>query len=299
MAEIPTFLIDGQDVPMDRMRRYLTRLSGQAESALLNSIDGAAPFATLALAQAAPSVGAGSQARVFNDPDPTKNGLYVNATGASGGYALDEQFYAALSRVVQPVVDEAEAARDEAEAIVQSLKTPAMAVFGNDVVIDGEPSSNLTMITGQAAEADATLTRLRIFVPTARNAKLTSFPVTGSGPFAAGLHGPTITVALQAGANDIAINLAVPKGNHPALYAGTGIAAIGGDTSNPIFYSFGDATAATGPFAVTPFAASNVQFGFTYSYEALALARLQIAASEAEAQSLSIANPDVIYLVAP
>lgn len=85
MAELPTFLIDGQDVPMDALRAYLTRLSNTASAALLSAVDAAQPYATLVLAQAAPAVAAGRQARVYADPDPAKNGLYVNASGAVGG----------------------------------------------------------------------------------------------------------------------------------------------------------------------------------------------------------------------
>ncbi|MES3100095.1 SGNH/GDSL hydrolase family protein [Sphingomonas faeni] len=112
MAEIPTFLIDGQDVPMPALRLYLTRLSTTASAALLSSIDGAAPYETLALAQAAPASDAGNQARVYADPDTAKNGVYVNRTGAVGGYVVDTGFYSQLAAVVQPVVDKA---RDWAE----------------------------------------------------------------------------------------------------------------------------------------------------------------------------------------
>lgn len=108
--EIPTFLVDGQNPPMDLLRRYLARLSGQAASALLNSADGATPFATLALAQAAASVDPGTQARVYNDPDATKNGLYVNPTGNTGGYVLDQAFYGAVGQAFQPLIERARAA---------------------------------------------------------------------------------------------------------------------------------------------------------------------------------------------
>lgn len=135
MAEIPDFLIDGQDPPMDKLRSYLSRLSGQASAALLNSVDGAAPFATLAAAQAAAAVTPGSQARVFSDPDLTKNGLYVNPTGAVGGYIVDAAFYDAVANVLQPQVDsvrdtalQAQVTVTEAKNLV-SLIPPALEGF--------------------------------------------------------------------------------------------------------------------------------------------------------------------------
>ncbi len=121
MAELPTFLIDGQDVPMDKLRAFLARLSGQASAALLNTVDGAKPFATLAAAQAAPAVTAGAQARVFNDATAANNGLYVNKTGAVGGYVLDAAFYGAVANVLNPLVQRADDASAAAAAVAAAL----------------------------------------------------------------------------------------------------------------------------------------------------------------------------------
>lgn len=121
MAELPTFLIDGQDVPMDKLRAFLARLSGQASAALLNTVDGATPFPTLAAAQAAPAVAAGRQARVFNDATAANNGLYVNKTGAVGGYVLDAAFYGAVANVLNPLVQRADDASAAAAAVAAAL----------------------------------------------------------------------------------------------------------------------------------------------------------------------------------
>lgn len=137
MAELPTFLIDGQDVSMPALRAYLTRLSDTASSALLSSIDGAVPFATLALAQAAPATTAGRQARVYADPVAAKNGVYVNVSGGVGGYAFDTAFYNQLAAVIQPLVTAAQdaaaaslAARTVAEAAATSL-APLVPAFSS------------------------------------------------------------------------------------------------------------------------------------------------------------------------
>lgn len=140
MTELPTFLVDGTNVPMDKLRSFLARLSEQAASALLNTVDGAKPVATLAAAQAAPAVAAGTQVRVFADPDATKNGLYVNRTGAVGGYVLDMTFYTAVANVLNPQVEQ--------------VSLVAGAVSGGAVAlpIGGNPNDLAASVAGASDE---------------------------------------------------------------------------------------------------------------------------------------------------
>jgi len=146
MAELPTFLIDGQDVPMPALRAYLTRLSDTASSALLSSIDGAKPYATLALAQAAPVTTAGRQARVYADPDATKNGVYVNVSGAVGGYAVDTAFYNQLSLVVQPLVTAAANSAAAAAASAAAATGAAAPIAGLSQAISAVASEITTNV---------------------------------------------------------------------------------------------------------------------------------------------------------
>jgi len=74
-----------------------TDAKGIAQAAQAGVANPTKAFATLALAQADAATAAGTAANVYNDSDATKNGRYINKTGAVGGYAIDTAFYSQVA----------------------------------------------------------------------------------------------------------------------------------------------------------------------------------------------------------
>lgn len=91
-------------------------LFSQVILAIQASVAGLSSYSTLALAQAADATEPGTQARVYNDPVPGNNGVYVNRSGAAGGYVFDTDFYNQLATVVQPQIDTVVSAAQAASA---------------------------------------------------------------------------------------------------------------------------------------------------------------------------------------
>lgn len=225
--------------------------------------------------------------------DPA-NGVYEYV----GTARLAQSFYAGLAAVVQPIVEEAEDARDEAASIVASLKKASSATIGNTAVVTGPPISDLTIIAQKAAVGDGTLTKMRIFMLSAGTVRITTFSVrSDNGTIFAKPTRAVVVLNLPAGASFVDLGMPISQGEYPGFYAAARPSSASG-SSNPIYYISGDGTALTNEFPVQPFSGSNTQFGFECTFLVLALSRFEVVADEATAQSLSAANPDVVYLVA-
>lgn len=108
----------------DPAKYYIRSIGAILDGAIAAAIQGMPQFATLALAQAGPAVAPGSQAHVFNDPTPANDGIYVNPTGAVGGYVFDSAFYAQVATYVQPLVDLARNWASQASGPVDNVNYP-------------------------------------------------------------------------------------------------------------------------------------------------------------------------------
>jgi hypothetical protein len=95
----------------------ITLIGAALDAAIASAIQGMAAYSTKTALLASPVPANGTQTRVFADPTSTNNGVYVY----NGSWAIDTGFYSQLATIIQPLVDQANAAASAAAASAAAL----------------------------------------------------------------------------------------------------------------------------------------------------------------------------------
>lgn len=108
----------------------ISAIGAALDAAISSAVQGMVTYATVSDLPISPTPSDGTQARVFDDPTETNNVVWKYTDGA---WAIDDAFYSGLSVVVQPLVDQAEAAstaaQNAASPIRPGLADPARSIY--------------------------------------------------------------------------------------------------------------------------------------------------------------------------
>lgn len=113
------FVTDGVPAsgPWKPSKAEITAIGAALDVAIASAIQGMAAYSTKTALLASPAPANGTQARVYADSTSTNNGVYVY----NGSWVIDTGFYNQLSTIIQPLVDQANAAASAAATSASAL----------------------------------------------------------------------------------------------------------------------------------------------------------------------------------
>lgn len=122
---------------MEPSREGLLAAIAEIDRRVSSAVSGIAPYETIADLPASIDPGdggkpVGAQARVYADPTDANNTYWIrtSASGTNNGWVVDQDYIDQAAAVVQPLVDQAEEARDVVLAATQNVTTRASERVG-------------------------------------------------------------------------------------------------------------------------------------------------------------------------